>query len=414
MKRILLLSDMPPTSSYTGGIVLEQLFRNLPVDSYLCYAMLGRHIHPVISEEFSHMELVLDRKPSERIPSFPRRLRWLRAVFKAMGFAQERWNWLQAMRLKRRILRYCADKNIDTVFCVLQGQTTVRLAKPVAKALNAKLLVMVWDTLGWWLKHHRTDPISSYLLYKQLDKTMTYASACATASEGMSTLYRERYGIRCVPLIFSVAEDNIFPPRAERKDPKRCVIGFAGQLYAYDTLMAMINMLEQVNWNVGGVAIELAILGEGHEHLAKRYDHVQFLGWRNQKTLISSLAEFDVLYLPYMFNPSFKEEKQTSFPGKLVTYLAAGRPIFFHGPAYSSAATFLKQHQAGMVCDGLSKAQMYHCLEWLLRDTQLRETFVRHGHEAVRSQFSFTRQRELLSEFLEMPIPQPAHVAKAA
>jgi glycosyltransferase involved in cell wall biosynthesis len=415
MKKILLLSDMPPTNSYTGGIVLEQLFRNLPLDSFCCYSAIASSVHPVLSDEMKDMDLKLDRKPIEYVLVGGARLRRLRPFFMALGFIKETYcSLVKVPKLKKRILQYCKDKNIGTVFCVLQGQTMLRLAEPIARELNAKLVVMVWDSLDWWLKHHNIDSITRETLHKQLASTMAYASVCATASQGMSDYYHQLYKTRCIPLIYSVGENNIIPPNAVKRDPNNFVIGFAGQLYAYSTMVALIYLLEKVNWVVEGVNVEIVLLGEGHEHLAKKFKHVHFMGWRNQDTLLPSLAEFDALYLPYMFEEKFKTEMQTSFPSKLVTYFAAGKPVFFHGPAYSSALLLLKEYKAGIICDSLAKANIYNSLARLVKDDRLRAEIVNNANSLLHERFTLAKQKELFFECLDIEQPESDTMLKAA
>lgn len=414
MTKILLLTDIPPTSAYTGGIVLEQAFRNLPIDSYYCYAATSYALSPVISEEFKNIRIQFDKKPREYFP-IPPMLRKFKKFFYSIVFCYELYySKVKVKKLEKRILDYCKDKDISTVFCVLQGQTMVRLAEPVSRALNAKLVVMVWDSLDWWLRHHNIDPITTKMLHKQLDRTMKYASSCATASKNMTDYYIKAYGLPSYPVIYSVCENNIFPPTGKTNEEKRFVIGFAGQLYAYNTLVTFIQLLEHVNWVIEGVPVELVVIGEGHEHLAKLYKQIRFIGWRNQDTLISSLSEFDALYLPYIFDLAFKTEMETSFPSKLVTYFAAGKTVFFHGPDYSSVHTLLQKYEAGISCTSTSKASIYHALSRLILDEKLRTRCTQNANAVLREFFTYTAQRELFFKTLGHSPAFTESIAKAA
>lgn len=126
------------------------------------------------------------------------------------------------------------------------------------------------------------------------------------------------------------------------------------------------------------------------------------MGWRTQETLLPTLAEFDALYLPYMFDTKFKTEMQTSFPSKLVTYFAAGKPVFFHGPAYSSALLLLKEYEAGIICDSLAKTSIYNALALLVKNDELRKKIVDNAHKLLLERFTLARQRELFFECLNL------------
>jgi hypothetical protein len=45
-----------------------------------------------------------------------------------------------------------------------------------------------------------------------------------------------------------------------------------------------------------------------------------------------------------------REEANLSFPSKLTSYIASGRPVLFHGRADSSPARFLRQNGAAFFC----------------------------------------------------------------
>jgi glycosyltransferase involved in cell wall biosynthesis len=95
---------------------------------------------------------------------------------------------------------------------------------------------------------------------------------------------------------------------------------------------------------------------------------VEFLGWHSQEETIQLLSEADVLYCPYWFDSAFEEESRLSFPSKLTTYLAAGRPVLFHGPAYASPAVFLKERGAGECCFSLDTDSIIASLTKLAND----------------------------------------------
>ncbi len=44
------------------------------------------------------------------------------------------------------------DFNADAIWCVVQGQTMIRLANRVKELMNVPLLTEVWDPPTWWLR----------------------------------------------------------------------------------------------------------------------------------------------------------------------------------------------------------------------------------------------------------------------
>ena len=75
-------------------------------------------------------------------------------------------------------------------------------------------------------------------------------------------------------------------------------------------------------------------------------NRIEKLGYLPQDKTIRHLSECDILYCPYFFDEKRKEISKTGFPSKLSTCLAAGKPVFYHGPDYGSPSIFLKKHDA--------------------------------------------------------------------
>jgi hypothetical protein len=92
---------------------------------------------------------------------------------------------------------------------------------------------------------------------------------------------------------------------------------------------------------------------------------------------LTELASTDVAYVPYWFDRGHARAAQTSFPNKISAYVAAGVPVFYHGPRESSPADFLQRYPVGQSCHSLDAADIQRTLRTLLFDRALRESFAR-------------------------------------
>jgi hypothetical protein len=54
-------------------------------------------------------------------------------------------------RMVDRICRFAQASDVGAVWCVLQGQTMIRLAVPTARRLRVPLATQVWEPPGWSL-----------------------------------------------------------------------------------------------------------------------------------------------------------------------------------------------------------------------------------------------------------------------
>jgi glycosyltransferase involved in cell wall biosynthesis len=231
---------------------------------------------------------------------------------------------------------------------------------------------------------------------------MRSSSSCAVASWAMADRYNELYACNAIPVIPSLDHSWSVAPAKSIHNRDTVIIGFAGQLYAEAEWLNLLLMFEKVNWIISKKKIILRVLGRSLHVTANSVHNIEFLGWHNQLETIRLLSETDMLYCPYWSNPVFHEEARYSFPSKLTTYLAAGRPVFFHGPAYASPARFLLEHDAAIFCHDLSPVNIYNCIERLIRDDELYERLASNGHKAFQTCLTIDIMRKQFEKFIRI------------
>jgi glycosyltransferase involved in cell wall biosynthesis len=397
--KILLLTDVPPCTNYTAGIVLGQIIKVLPKGSVSTFCVLNPDLQNIEADpELAHMPLEYAPKPREM--AFP----GTGLTREIKSHLAEEFRIRAALpRLVDQIAEFAKRERCDTVWAVLQGQTMVRLAGRVAKRLKAPLFTLVWDPLDWWLKSNQVDRWSAKKALKEFDDTIRASKAVATASHAMTEEFRRLYGTRGVALMASHPKENSYKlPGRPHKDGK-LVIGMAGQFYAWVEWQTLIKTLNDQNWKIGGREIYLKVCG--HYMLEQANipaDRVDFKGWQSQHDTLRILAkEADVLYCPYPFDPSMREVSRLSFPGKLIAYFAAGRPVLFHGPVESSPGQYLLQHDAGVVTTGSGPSNVFNALERLASDEQYFADRAASSQRVFAAEFTLDTMRERALEFFE-------------
>lgn len=399
MTKVLLLTDIPPCTDYTGGLVIKQLCGFLPPGSIVCCAVLTRSIKARMSPDLDWIPVRYYRKPTEE------GFRLLPGTF---GEITARWMEKRNERIVSRkllpsVVNFARGHGVDKVWCILEGQTMVRLARPVAKSLGVPLYTQVWDTLGWWLRAKNIDHRTRTALLTEFDEVIRASRGCATASWAMAEEYERKYGVKAVSIISSLDRKEIRSPAKGPNDSNDFVIGFAGQIYAIQEWNAFIQALESANWQVGDRRVVFRILCRQIPDEASRPRHAEYLGWRSQSDAITALSQADVLYLPYWFSNELRDEVVLSFPSKLITYMAAGRPVLFHGPRYASPAVYLEKCQAGVRCHSLDPAEIYSLIQKLATDAELYSTAAKNGHLAVTRDFTYETMKAEFLRLLEMP-----------
>jgi glycosyltransferase involved in cell wall biosynthesis len=396
--KLLLLTDAPPCSNLTAGLVLAQMCRFLPAGSVVCYLVLNPYLKPEPCPDLDWIVTEVIEKPNEVGVDKPSTC----GICVLSALAKENVKrWFIIPRLVERAAAFGRKHAVDAVWAVLQGQTLVRMAQPVAEQLNVPLYTQVWDPLSWWLTVYKVDFWNRHVALSTFDRTMRASAACATASWAMADDFCRKYGVRSVPVIASHDAAVSAPAAQTLRNRDELVIGMAGQFYAHEEWFQLITALNCAGWQVAGRTVRLTVLGHKEPIGEIPPGHLDFVGWKPQSEAIRILSQgTDLLYCPYPFTASMEEVSRLSFPSKLPLYFASGRPVLMHGPRYSSPVRYLLETGAGVLCLDLDPPAVYNALQRMVEDRDLYQTTAKKGHDAFLRDFSHARMNKSVSEFL--------------
>jgi glycosyltransferase involved in cell wall biosynthesis len=228
----------------------------------------------------------------------------------------------------------------------------IRLAHALMGATQHPVHVQVTDPPKWWLRERLVDPESSREILSKFDGVLRSARSLAAASWSMADTYHERYGVTAVPVVGSLPASLARPCALSANDASVFQIGFAGQFYASEEWRTLQDALDILGWQVDAKKIKINVYANRAPEIPLQYaDRIHVHGWLDTETLIDRLSTCDVLYCPYWFDEIHREDAEMCFPSKIATYFAAGRPVLFHGPAYSSPSRFLERWDAAFICN---------------------------------------------------------------
>lgn len=455
--KILLLTDIPPCKEFTAGLTLDQLCRFLPPDSICCFAMVNPVLDAKLSPDLGWIPIAYTKKRSEaavrpaarhfvgaalrlrtvvagsRIRSlllppllvlvtivrvvgrYTRVQRALKIFARPFEVASSVIAW-SFERLRRRfVVPRLADQavefgraqNVDLVWAVLQGQTITQIAPDVAKRLNAPLITQVWDPLQWWLDANQIDRFSRRAALADFDRALRQSRACLAASWEMANEYKARYGTFSVPLTACLPDQISKQPDLCRFPGPEIELGMIGQFYAANEWLQLVRALTMSGWQVRGRQVRITVLGAHLPPGDAPVDRVRFLGWRGQKDVVEIVSALDLLYCPYPFDMQMDEVARLSFPSKLVAYFAAGRPILFHGPADSSPAKYLVQHDAACMVNDVRATAIYNAMCKLVDTPALYRRLGENAQKAFRADFTLETMRRNFASVLGIPLATP-------
>ena len=371
----------------------------LPRGSIACFAPANPHLKFSISPDLGWIPIERHARANDAqsrvLPG---------ALGSLSAFAVESYRAVvDTRRLAAKAARFGREFGADAVWCVLEGPTMIRLAVAVSEALRVPLYTKVWDPPHYWFLAYGLDQASSAMVLKDFGEALRRSAACFAGSWAMAEQYHRDYGTRTVPFVATLDVSLAVPPAREIHRRSELVIGMAGQVYAKNEWKVLMEALDAASWNIGGRQVRIRLLGSSidvHAHGAAR---IEFLGWHGQADTVKLLAEADVLYCPYRFGREFEPEARLCFPSKLTTYLAAGRPVLFHGPDYASPARFLREHDAGLCCHSLEPGDVHHALLQLATDPGLYHRLTANGRAAFNKHLTSAEQRRRFAEFLGIP-----------
>lgn len=398
--KTLLLTDIPPSSNLTAGIVTAQMCRFVPPGELAIFCVLNRHLKPEPYPDLADIPVRLAVKPNE----LSRRNIGRFSIGPIGSMATEALRRLTMISpLVHQAVAYGKEHGVTSLWAVLQGQTMVRMAIGVADGLGVPLRALVWDPLNWWLQAHGVDRLNRKLDLAAFDRTMRHATVCATASAAMARHYESLYGTPSCAIIASLDRSLARRPEPKLRKSDELAIGMAGQLYASDEWHHLALALEYAGWQVDGRRVVVRVFG--HQRPAGIPEaNLDFLGWQPQEKVLELLSETcDILYCPYPYAASMVDVAKFSFPSKIPTYLAAGRPILFHGPDYASPAQYLKATGAGYICRSIEADAVYDGLAHLVEDPLLYARIAEAAQAAFLKDFTLDRMRGDVRRFLGYP-----------
>ncbi|AZO80478.1 MULTISPECIES: hypothetical protein [unclassified Bosea (in: a-proteobacteria)] len=397
-RRILLLTDIPPCSNLTAGIVTAQMCRFVPKDELAIFCVMNPYLEPKLYDDLAGIEMKVVRKPTE----LQHRTVYGIRVGRAGAAAIEAVKRMALPRgLIRQAIAYGRAVGATDLWAILQGQTMVRIAAPVARGLGVPLRVHVWDPLRWWLDAHGVDPINRRLDLALFDRTLRQAASCAAASVPMAQHYEERYGVPSTAVIASIDPELAQAPPPKLVSNDSVVIGMVGQFYASEEWEKLVIALNLAKWRVGQRKVVLMTFGHERPPTDIPDGHLKFMGWMDQPEVIRTIARHcDIAYCPYPFAERMAEVSRLSFPSKVPTYLAAGRPILFHGPSYSAPYTYLQERAAAYLCRDPYPAAVYNGLAHLVEDSELYETTALAARRAFLADFTLPQMERAVRQFL--------------
>ncbi len=395
--RILLLSGEAPGEVGVGAMYLRDLCRYYPRESLCCFAVRRPHL-AVPSPDLDYLPIAYGPRPREC------GVKRLGLTFESLSsFPVHQYiKQVRVPALIAQAVRFAEQHSVDMVWAVLNRTTLIYMARKVAAQLGVGLVTTVFDPPEYLSTHNlRLDRFTRRGILSEFEKALRASARCGVMCEAMKDEYEKKYGVESVILRHGIHPDKWRPSAKEATGKKQFVIGFAGSLYAVSEWEALLSALSKLDWQIDGRDIIVRLMGPGTDFRGTRSKmHIEYLGFLSSvDEVIEMMSQVDIAYLPYWFDESYHSFVRLSFPTKLATYLAAGRPVFFHGPEDSSPAKFFRRFPVGLCCHSLEESDIIECLRRFAIDREFYTMATAAGRAALEQELNL---RVFLQQFAKL------------
>ncbi len=363
---MLLLVNSPPWGKGTGEHYLRSLAEHLPRGALCRYSIVQQEPPGDHSEWLGFPSAVT----TFRLPALP--------VLSSIAYLRFRMRGLRP--LLRSVFSFSERERPQMIWAVLSSPLIYLLAHRVAAALKIPLLVSVLDPPDYLAKNLHLDPFARRNANQQFSRCMRSSRRVAVMSEQMAEEYGRIYGAACTVVRSGVHPSLWAAERAATAEASELVIGFAGSMYAKGEWRALLRSIESVKGVLHGRRVKIRFVGRWPRLGMPRTALVEHHEPVSPAEAIRLMSEVDFCYLPYWFDRSYARTVQLSFPSKLSAYVAAGRPVLYHGPAGSTPTRFLARYPVGVCCGSNQAAPLVAAMEHCAGNPELL-----HGYPAARS-----------------------------
>jgi hypothetical protein len=377
--KLMVLSTSLPGTRHGGGVVYDAILEAYPRDRYVCVSLRPPSWRATPGQAPASLAGV----PCLAAPVAPepslRGSRFYLPVVRALGFL-----WASPWRV-RQVVNFGRRHGVDMVWAEFYKETLL-LAPRVAAGLGVPLVGTIWDDPAGWLLDGGYDRLSRRLLLARFREALGAATRVSVVSEAMQRDYRGRYGLESSLLRFGHNLSDA--PDAPVRHPEATVVGFAGSVYGEDAWRAFLAACARLN--EGGRLPPLKIQLFGAEGFPYPHPGVEVTcqGWLPLQEMLRNLAATDFCYLPYWFTPERHRHAQLSFPTKLTTYLAAGRPVLYHGPADADVSSIIRTQGLGLRVHSLASEDLKAAVTRLATDRQVHHDCQRAADRAFHLEFN--------------------------
>jgi hypothetical protein len=241
---------------------------------------------------------------------------------------------------------------------------------------------------------------------EMLGRMWTDVDHVFSVSEELGEEYNARYGRRSFEIITDGVEK--IADRPAPTVPGRLRVYFMGLFhFTYgENLRALTQALALIKKEQPALDLQLVMRCGGFQAGIDEAFPARVLPFADHSKVVEDMETADLLYMPLPFGKDHEGFTRFSLSTKMISYLASGVPILFHGPPDSAAAHLLEKHRAAVVTTSLDPAEIAAAVRAAIVP-QTRQEIVENSLRFARTAFPM---EELRRRFLRGLFPDAGQV----
>lgn len=285
-----------------------------------------------------------------------------------------------------KLERVCREANARAIHAIAHGGLDFYRAYLTAKKLGCPFFLQVHDDVAY-TGDGRASP---QMISRSLAEAWTNADARFVISKELGQEYNRRYGVRDFIVVTDGADQIASAPRPA---PSQLRIYFMGLFHLeYEpNVEALTRAIDLVDLAPGVERSITLRCGFVRRHLQNQ--RVRVLPYGSEADVQADFAQADWLYLPLPFDDKHRPLNAYSLSTKMVTYLASGIPIVYHGPTDTAVYNLLAANRAAALITTLEPNEIASQFQHLLGSREA-ETYAANALELARRDFQRHQQHE--------------------
>jgi glycosyltransferase involved in cell wall biosynthesis len=299
---------------------------------------------------------------------------------------------LYAGRFARRLEEVCRECGAKAIHSIAHGGMDFYSAFLVAGKLGIPFFLQVHDDFIFSARGVRSEAAA----HNALREAWQNAAARFVICRPLGEEYCRRYGEQDYMVITDGVERIADAPR--QRVGHDLQIYFMGLFHLdYEpNLKVLLSAVAQLQdeGSAGKLSVVLRC-GGVRPRLIKSYESfVRILPFASETEVQSDMEQADLLYLPLPFGKKYELFVRYSLSTKMVTYVASGIPILYHGPPDAAVHNLLKAHDAALLCTESRPDVLAQMLRVYINNKQMGTDSARNALELARRSFNLSQIRE--------------------